>query len=234
MHNIITRAGALVAATFTVFAPAFAADTNLSTRFGRGMMFSWDGFYGGINGGYGWGKHAFTDVAGTNGVKWNNDGGFLGGQLGFNWQNGQYVLGVETDLQISGIDGTLGLGDLEAKNKTNWFGTTRLRGGIIWDDTLFYGTGGLAYGRSKLTLTDHDPVEPLGQLSESKTHVGWTAGLGVERAFTKNFSAKLEYLYTDLGKKTYFQLSQESGDHFKAKTRLHMVRIGINYHLPAL
>lgn len=113
---------------------------------------------------------------------------------------------------------------LSNETKLPWFATFRGRAGFLADPSLLlYATGGLAVGEVKYTtqgtLTAQlfgpgtagtipvgGPVTLVGaSLSESQTRVGWTAGAGLEKKFSQNWSAKLEYLYVDFGTKTYFR-----------------------------
>ena len=170
---------ALSLAGVAVSTAAIAADMPRSStpyyQAPAGSYYNWAGAYAGANIGYQWGK---VENTGT------NPSGLEGGlQGGYNWQNGQFVFGAETDLQISGADDTFA----PFKFSNPWFGTLRGRAGMAMNNILFYGTLGLAYGGLK---------GETGGLSESKTHIGWTAGLGVEVGFTPNWSLKGEYLYT--------------------------------------
>ena len=106
-------------------------------------------------------------------------------QAGYNWQSGPLVFGVEGDLQATGADDTFA----PWKFSNPWFGTVRGRVGYAFNNILFYGTGGLAFGELR--------GETFG-LSESHTNAGWTAGVGAEFGFAQNWSAKIEYLYVDL------------------------------------
>src|ERR1039457_3631599 len=70
------------------------------------LPFSWTGFYAGINGGYAWGQSSWSDPAvGASSGKFDTSGGLVGGQLGYNWQTGPVVLGIETDADWMGIRG---------------------------------------------------------------------------------------------------------------------------------
>ena len=133
--------------------------------------FNWTGFYVGVHGGALFGD--FTgDLDGLSGT-----GGLIGAQAGYNYQIDHWVIGVETDIAYSSLSD---VADLE------WLGKTTVRGGYAWDKFLLYAKGGVAYGDIKFA-------------DESQWNVGWTAGAGVEYAFTNNITAKLEYNYVDLG-----------------------------------
>jgi outer membrane immunogenic protein len=165
--------------------------------------YNWGGLYAGINAGYGWG-HVTNSSIDPSGV-------FGGGQAGYNWQTGQFVLGAETDIQASAADDTFA----PWKFSNPWFGTLRGRAGYALNNILFYGTGGLAYGG----LTGQ-----LNGLEENKTLVGWTAGLGMEVGFNQKWSAKAEYLYMDLGDRLYTVTGTNNG------LTNNLLRFGINYH----
>jgi outer membrane immunogenic protein len=120
-----------------------------------------------------------------------------------------------------------------------WFGT--FRGRVGWttaDHWLFYATGGLAYGNAKFsnvgvaTLTVTSPVAGTFSnsvatgFSGSTTRIGWTVGGGIEKAFTRNWSVKAEYLYVDLGNYTF---GAGTGLDTNVRLRDHIARVGINY-----
>ena len=153
------------------------------------------------------------------------EGGLFGGQIGYNWQTSNWVLGFETDIQwanqrgsrtflCNGLGGCLpGLtvlppgvtGSGAVVDQTlEWFGTFRGRGGFLVTPTaLLYVTGGLAYGQVEtgVLLSGFNAAgAPISAtfVGES-TRVGWTIGGGLEWKFARNWSGKLEYLYMDLG-----------------------------------
>lgn len=168
-----------------------------------GTYYKWEGFYAGVNVGYQWGK-TVNDSTNPSGIQ----GGVQGG---YNWQNGQFVFGGETDLQVSGAEDTFA----PYKFSNPWFGTLRGRLGFAMNNILFFATGGLAYGGVK---------GETGGLSESKTHVGWTLGLGMEYGLNQNWSAKVEYLYVDLGNRAYSITGVNNG------LESSVLRVGVNYH----
>jgi outer membrane immunogenic protein len=164
--------------------------------------FSWAGMYLGGNAGYQWASVSNNPA---------QPSGLAGGvQVGYNWQVSQFVLGVETDLQLSGANDTFAAW----KFSNPWYGTLRGRVGYSLNNILFYGTGGLAYG---------DLRAELGGFTETQTLGGWTAGAGMEVGFTPNWSAKIEYLYINLGN-TNFTLTGTSNG-----LQSNVLRFGINY-----
>jgi outer membrane immunogenic protein len=176
----------LVAAALVMLAaPAFAADYRRPPQFADPLvaapLFNWTGFYVGLNGGYGWGTGAGVSTSGFVG----------GGQLGFNYQlNGGLVLGAETDIALSGMDGSAA----GVTFSTDYLGSVRARVGYAVDRVMLYGTGGLAYGRGDLQI---------GGLSNKQTQWGWALGGGIEAMVAPQLSARIEYLYMDLGHDTY-------------------------------
>jgi outer membrane immunogenic protein len=197
-------------------------------------VFSWSGFYIGLNGGYSWGRSR------TDGAFFNNTtgalivggadrsdlkGGVFGGQAGFNMQAGNFVYGIEADGQWSGEKGdTFAACNLAAcigtafppggavsatatlNQKIDWFATLRGRLGVTVTPTvLLYATGGGAYGEVKSTgvVTGFNGLTAISVARNvTTTHGGWVVGGGIEGALGSNWTAKLEYLYMDLGTTT--------------------------------
>jgi outer membrane immunogenic protein len=164
---------------------------------------NWAGFYGGANAGFQWGTLS------NSGAK---PSGVLGGfQGGYNWQFGEFVAGFETDIQLSDAN------DVFAGYKFSnpWFGTARGRGGYAYNNMLFYGTLGLAYGLGRIDFNG---------MSESNLHVGWTTGFGMEMGLSRNWSVKAEYLFVDLTSATYLTT------HTSNALTSNVARIGVNFH----
>ncbi len=160
-------------------------------------VYNWGGIYLGINGGYGFGKSEWTG-GGLSTGNFNTSGFVVGGTLGANYQVDAFVFGVETDLDWTGITGSVSGGCSQpgppavfssCQTSNDWLGTTRGRLGYAADRVLFYGTAGAAYGDVKATAFG---------VTNSQTEFGWTAGAGVEAAFADNWTARIEYLYVDL------------------------------------
>ena len=209
-------------------APSFAADLPRPFYKAPPMYvagFSWTGFYVGINGGYGFGKSSWSDPAASTG-DFNVKGPLVGGTVGYNLQTGSWVWGVEADADASFIKGSTSVtcapGGCETRNR--WLATGRGRIGYAWDRFLPSLTGGVAFGDLKMT-------NPLGATA-TKTKVGYTLGGGVEYAFLGNWSAKIEYLYADLGKASCPAATCGSvvpGHDADIKFRAHLAKVGVNY-----
>jgi outer membrane immunogenic protein len=175
-------------------------------------VYNWTGGYVGLFGGYGWGNSSFSAPLATS--SFNLSGGTFGGTLGYNWQVNQAVFGVEGDLGWSNIRGSAPCGALNCSTRNSWLGTVRGRAGIAVDQYMPYVTGGFAFGDVKTSVS--------GFSDSSATKTGWTLGAGVEAALAGPWTAKLEYLYVDLGRGS----SVAGSD---ARFRTNIVRAGLNY-----
>jgi len=157
------------------------------------QIYSWTGFYIGANGGYGWGSADWSALGSSFDVK----GGLLGGQVGYNWQFGQFVYGVEADVDWTDIhgnslvNGAVGCAVNVCSTKNTFLSTARGRLGYAVDRWMPYLTGGLAVGNIRTSTPFTTGVD--------QTNAGWTIGAGLEFALVANWTAKVEYLYVDLG-----------------------------------
>jgi outer membrane immunogenic protein len=171
-------------------------------------------------------------------------GGFGGGQLGYNFQSGGFVYGIETDIQGSGIRGHAGAFQLvatpalvgrsgTAKADIDFFGTVRGRIGYALGGTLLYATGGFAYGGVDSSFAFEDTVGNSGRISRNTTATGWTAGAGVEYKIAPNWSLKGEYQFIDLGSESVTgPLVLPAGYSLRGSEKnveFHTVRLGVNY-----
>lgn len=173
--------------------------------------FTWTGFYVGANAGYGWGNvnaNGFANIG-------DLDGFVGGGQVGYNYQMGQFVVGLEADLQAADLSSGNNLGLINVK--TDYFGTVRARVGVAFDRFMPYITGGWAYGNVKTSL-------PGIGFSSDRSHTGgYAVGAGLEYAVTNNIIAGVEYLYVDLGEKNIL------GANTKVGTDFSVVRARLSY-----
>ena len=251
-----------VMVTAALTAPGLAADLGARTYTKAPVVApvsNWSGFYIGGNLGYGWGDgnsdFSFlptpVDFNVNNATLGARSTGVTGGaQLGYNWQIGSLVTGLEADIQGSSINGSAratsiiastGAPDpngsfLTSEHKLSWFGTVRGRLGVtVTPDLLLYGTGGLAYGHVDASANSQFNGGIFeAPASVSKTKVGWTAGAGAEWMFAHNWSAKLEYLYVDLGSESAIGDFTPVDPLFKVgynwRFRENIARVGVNYH----
>jgi outer membrane immunogenic protein len=212
--------------------------------------YNWTGFYIGLNAGGSWGRQDNDLVAVGTGVTIfsnsdNLDGFIGGGQIGYNWQVNQWVLGFEADFQGSGQkdDGSFfipGGGVLLVipsttityTDKLDWFGTVRARVGYAMGATgnwLPYVTGGWAYGYGGISGTTTSGAV-VTSFSGSQDYSGWTIGGGLEWAFADHWSAKAEYLYIDFGNgPTVMANAAGTLAIVSGKMTDNIARLGINY-----
>jgi outer membrane immunogenic protein len=176
------------------------------------VPYNWTGAYVGIYGGGGWGRSSFSDplASGT----FDLSGAVAGGTLGYNYQMGQAVLGIEGDGGWSNIRGSGNCAGLSCDTHNDWLATLRGRLGYAAGNFMPYVTGGAAFGNIKTS------VAGIGDTNTTKA--GWTAGGGVEAKIAGPWSAKVEYLYVDLGRGDSLLGSD-------AKFTTNIVRAGINY-----
>lgn len=227
---------AVISAT-TASAADVAQWPSISPLYGPAV--NWTGLYVGINGGYGLANAtASGSIPGFN-VSASQDlsGAIGGGQVGFNWQTGATVLGIEADIQASGVEkdtvvcpaSTCGGVDFTLRNKVPWFATVRGRVGLAVERFLLYATGGLAYTHLTSALSIPAAGATVDLATWSSTRAAWTAGAGIEFQVSRNWSTKLEYLYLDTGS---FQTSV-SALGVTLNPTLHVseqiIRAGLNY-----
>jgi len=202
----LSTSSAMAADLGVVYSPEPANYTASSS-------FDWSGFYAGVNGGYGWaeiesGGLSFDELEGV----------FGGAQVGYNFDMGGFVLGVEGDIQLSdiGYEEDLG-GGVTGEVGIDSFGTLRARAGFAVDRFMPYVTGGLAWARGSVTLSD-------GVVSADieDDYFGYTIGAGVEAAVADNVTIKAEYLYANFGDAD-FDTGVDIG------LTSHIVRVGLNY-----
>jgi outer membrane immunogenic protein len=254
-------AGPTLAADLAVKAPVYKAPPAV-------VVPTWAGWYVGANAG--WVGSANDTIANTgtdtgagglgtgliNGAlptsvnaKYN---GFLGGgQIGYNWQAGSWVYGLEADFDGSTAKasttvvypgGAFVPNTSSYSRELDWLATVRARLGFtVAPSFLVYGTGGLAVGQTKVGSSESCPganppceSEPAMNLTSSNTSAGWTAGGGAEWLFAPQWSVKAEYLYVDLGTHSN-TLNYTYGANTSTMTSTvhdtsNIVRGGINYH----
>ena len=211
-------AGAAGLAALTMMQSANAADiarrqampTKAPAYF---APYNWSGFYVGINGGGAWGRSDFSAPFASG--SFDTSGWLAGGTIGYNWQTGPVVFGLEGDIDWAHIDGSALCGGITTcEVRANWLGTARGRLGYAFDRIMPYVTGGLAVGGIKTSIAG------FGDTHDTK--LGWTVGGGVEAAIAGPWTAKVEYLYVDLG----YPESILGSD---AKVTTNIVRAGLNY-----
>jgi outer membrane immunogenic protein len=246
---LLASASALLLAT-AVAQPAAAADLPRRVAVPAAApayvaaVYNWTGFY--IGGHLGWARVDLSESVvaapagfGTGTVSGRDDGFLFGGQIGFNYQINQFVIGVEGTL--SGVDigssGTIvttaGGTTFTTTGTTNvdWIATLAARFGVAFGNTLLYAKAGVAWmdwsSTATGTTTTGGLVTTVGTVSGGRTETGYVLGAGVEYGFTPNWSAKLEYNFLDFG------TERRTAGGFTVDNDLttHLVKAGINYRL---
>lgn len=250
---------ALAAASAIVVAgSALGADLGMPTKapmVAPVPTYNWNGFYIGGHVGYGWGHTSENvfDPAGTlvDSVGFDSNGAFGGGQIGLNYMlTPNWVLGLEADISGADIKGSVSAcaatGCATGNTKVDDFGTVRGRIGYAWNNVLFYGTGGWAWGhvdadRQITCVVPGGGICPGGpspsvltgqSASASGTESGWAAGGGIEWGFLPNWTVKVEYLHLEfdgIGHDYAYPGFPTAFRHINADTGIDTVRIGVNY-----
>lgn len=273
MRKLLLSSVAIAAMTASAFAADLPRREAAVAPVFVAPIFTWTGFYIGLNAGATFNDNdhrpravgAFrtdSDVADAvviydreyDNFRNNDDAAFTGGvQMGYNWQFGSFVAGIEADINYRGngdSDGfnILGTGRYadyglyySGADRGNWFGTLRARMGFALDRTLIYATGGLAFGDTGgggnlyayarnapgVALTNYD-----WRSNGDDTSWGWTLGAGIEHAFSNNWTAKLEYLYVNLDRDDSRLINVARPNYNFAlndEDKFHVVRVGLNY-----
>jgi outer membrane immunogenic protein len=200
LASILAGSGAAGAADLAVKAPVYKAPPPV-------IISNWAGFYIGFNAGGGWGNNKFDANPGDN---VSTSGGVFGGQLGYNWQFGSFVAGVEGDFDGTTISKTDNLG---FKQKTDELASARGRiGYVVLPNLLAYGTGGYAYGHTSID-------QGVGSVNQN----GWAAGGGLEYKLWGPLIARGEYLHYGFGSQSLPAIQDN------LKESIDVVRGGLSY-----
>lgn len=209
-----------------------AADMHASFKdpIMENALHNWAGLYFGGAVGFGVGDMKETNLETTYpDDTLNVNGAIYGAHLGYNIQRGTIVYGIEGAFYGTGIDEVLNrpavtAGTYTLEHELEWYGTLAARLGYAQGNTLFYGLGGAAWGKARTAEAlvggahDFDNVD-------HKTHMGWTAGAGIEHAFNDRFSARIEYAHVDFGTEKTF------GGTNDIDLAIDTIKIGASYKL---
>src|ERR1700722_6405662 len=194
--------------------PPFVTDAAVPTLF-----YFWNGPYLGFQGGWGW-----TSTKGL-----NSSGDFGGGELGYNYQTGNLVFGIEADGSLASVTSHqvtipfLGVAD-SVGYRDDGLASLRGRFGVAMNGLLLFGTAGGGWVHSKASTIPSVPLILNGASTSAQTwQSGWAAGAGVEYGFMPNWSVKVEYLHFGVGNATYF------GTFNTGNVGVETFRIGVNY-----
>jgi outer membrane immunogenic protein len=206
-------------------APAVAADLPprmppISPAYVAPSFYNWTGFYIGAHGGYAWGT-GNLDL----------DGGFVGGQIGFNWQpvGTPWVFGLELDSAWADIGKSVtvatAIGALNVSTNANYMGSFRGRIGYAFARTMIYATGGLGWIRNEITVNSTLGGFFIGA-SDSKYLTGGLVGAGIEHAFAPSWTVKGEYIYGFYNSANYFGLVAGG---LRTDPEVQTIKLGVNY-----
>jgi len=256
---------------------AQAADMPLKAPAPAAAPFSWTGCYIGANAGWARAEHdlstfarsfaegnniidtARTAIINAGSASISDDSFIVGGTSGCNFQTNNWVWGIESDFNATGLKSHRDTGEVIEpvsgrrvrsidEVKVDWLSTMRARLGLAFDQTLIYVTGGAAIADIKAAksfswnFADGCPI--LGTLNNchvggsSGATFGWTAGAGIEWAFAPRWSVKGEYLFVRVddftfgtfNRTTFVGVAAQTANH-RVDTDLHIARIGLNYRI---
>ena len=174
-------------------------------------IFTWTGLYVGLQAGYAWDRVSVSNTFAAVPVNISRNGFVGGAHVGYLYQTGPAVFGLEADVEGTTIKNS----GLRA--------SLRGRAGLAMDRALFYVTGGAALANQNYTLWS--PFTGFNT-NASATKLGWTLGGGLEYAFAPNWSARVEYRYSDFGKVDVSNFIAPA----QISRRENAVRMGVSYH----
>jgi outer membrane immunogenic protein len=226
-----------IALTAFLAAPAMAADipARIPVKAPPPVVvaaYSWSGCYIGIHGGGAWGNKRWYDATGFEFVDREHDvDGFLvGGQLGCNWQSGQWVFGIEGQAAWADVEGSVDSFGVRYRTEADILGSIAARIGWAFDRTLLYVKGGAAFAHEGHTIGT--PGGVIAFEAEKELRWGWMVGAGLEYAFSGAWSGKIEYNYNNFGTED-ISLCPVPGPGLcgteQIKQHIHIVKVGINY-----
>lgn len=220
---IVVAALALLAAGTT----ARAADLGLPAP-AIPAAYNWTSVYIGVNGGYAAGTLTQTVSDGSGSGSVNMPGGLIGGQVGLDYQFGNFVVGGEADFDAVFASQAIAVGTASGTEQIPWLGTLRARFGVAFDRLLVYGTAGGAGAEVWSNLS----VTGVGSAQTRQTFGTWTAGGGLEYAITNNLSARVEYLYFASGGDLTLASVGPPTVNVTGHVQENLVRAGLNLRLP--
>lgn len=243
----MNRIGFLVAAAASacLSTAAFAANVVPSAPYAPSYVapvpVSWTGFYVGANLGYGFGHaDSSTDLGlfGSLDGSGNLNGAVGGGTVGYNYQIGSFVVGIEGDLDFGSLKGSgsqdftiLGIlpGTASQSASLDWFGTVRGRLGYDLNGWLPYVTGGWAMGKASVSGNATVIGIPIASYADSHSVSGFVYGAGLERRIGANWSAKVEYLHFNFGSFDTNVDTLLGSTTVSTNVDADLVRVGLNY-----
>ncbi|MGY2907104.1 outer membrane protein [Bradyrhizobium sp. URHC0002] len=232
MKKFAIAAAALVVGTVSASAADLAARPYTKAPVAVAAVYNWTGFYIGGQVGYAWGDNRTTEFFTATGLpsgfnqNYNTNGVVGGVHAGYNWQFGQFVLGLEGDVEGADIKGGYRLVNTNGTDyRLRDQASIRGRAGVAFNNSLLYVTGGAAFAD-----IDHTYVFANTLFERiSTTRTGWTVGAGWEYGFAPNWSARVEYRYTDFGSYRDRSTFSFPGFTYEDHPVYQTVRAGISY-----
>lgn len=233
----------------TAYAAAIAIGFGVLASAAHANGPRWSGFYVGGHFGWAWSDVQVTDINGYNGGAGNfgydADGAFGGGQLGFNWQTGTFVFGVEGDIGYLNLNGEqqfppyVGVRTpLDSLSSTSGgiYGTITGRFGVTFGNALLYAKGGWGAADVHVSFIDPDPIGTTLVSGTSKSDIvnGWVYGGGLEWAVSNSVSIKAEYLRLDFDDTITVNATSAGGSTFRFAHdigAIDTVKVGFNIKL---
>jgi len=200
----------------------------------RAPALTWTGCFVGGSAGGAWGESRHVNSSGAAITPdFDLSGAVVGGGWGCNFQMGQWVFGIESDISWTNKRGSVNNvpafnAGIVSETRERWLSTSRARTGMAFERWLVYATYGLAVGSIEANMT-----LPGGAFAaETHTRFGWTVGGGVETKLTPAWSVKAEYLYVNFDWRNYFTpappgFADRGGG---VPVTDHILRLGANYH----
>ena len=222
--RLLASLAGLVAGSASAFAADLPSRYAPAPYYDAAPIFTWGGLYGGLNGQLAVGS--FTN--GGNQVFGSPFGGLGGATLGYNYQQGQLLVGAEADAEFGSISGHGNFGTAtNSSGVINGLGTIRARVGYIFNQRLLiHATGGYAGTMLNGKISDY-AFSPNYVLNEGHYLNGYAVGAGVEYALTTKISIKGEYLFTGFNAHQYFSGTRDS---VSSGANISLIRAGVNYH----
>jgi len=220
-------------------APALAADMAVKAPLSP-APYSWTGFYVGGSLGAAVAMGAVNDLSGSlyDPGSIGHDvslGAIIGANIGYNFQSGNLVYGVEADISYNTARSDVGIynvtPDDHLRSTSNGLGTVRARVGYSFDKALLFVTGGLALSNINVSATGNFGPTDFGTAGVSGWQTGWIVGAGLEYAITRNWTVRVEGDYVDFGSRTAWTTSSATltpmGFQFHDQELI--ARTGVNY-----
>ncbi len=206
-------------------------------------MYDWSGFYIGANGGYGssrkcWDYRGTTTAPVVGGTEGCHDatGGVVGGQIGYNWQAGSWVFGLEAQgdwADLVGSNVSVLFPTATNRSKIDSFGLFTGRVGYAWNAAMLYVKGGAAVTHD--TYDYRATGAPVAFSSVSETRWGGTVGVGLEWGFAPSWSAAVEYDHLFMGNRNLtFALPSTIVENVRQDVDLVTVRVNYRWGGPAV